>query len=171
MCMTSQILKSKPGEIHTEELPEFEEGVVPVIHCTQEIPCDPCSSLCSHGLIFVDTKDIRRVPTFLGNSYCCEVCERCVAGCPGLAITLVNYRENRDLPVVSIPYSSPSELIKLRTRSAFSTLRVRSSFSRGSVGPRIENNDRTLVVQSTLRQSTPSARPGSRYDEEVHPPA
>lgn len=145
---TSQILKSKPGEIHTEELPEFEEGVVPVIHCTQEIPCDPCSSLCSHGLIFVDTKDIRRVPTFLGNSYCCEVCERCVAGCPGLAITLVNYRENRDLPVVSIPYEFTRQMIKADDKvSVLDTEGKELGQVEVLSVHAIENNDRTLVVQ------------------------
>lgn len=113
---TSEILKSKPGDTFSEELPEIEEGVVPVIHCTQEIPCDPCSGLCSHGLIYIDTKDIRHVPTFLGNSYCCEACEKCVAGCPGLAITLVNYREHPEMPVVSIPYEFTRQTINAEDR-------------------------------------------------------
>jgi len=145
---TSEILKSKPGNTFSEELPEIEEGVVPVIHCTQEIPCDPCSGLCSHGLIYIDRRDIRSVPTFLGNSYCCEVCEKCVAGCPGLAITLVNYRENPELPVVSIPYEFTRQTVQARDRvSVLDTegqelgqVDVLSVHS-------IENNDRTLVVE------------------------
>ena len=147
---TSEILKSKPGETVPEEYPEIEEGVVPVIHCTQEIPCDPCASLCSHGLIYIDKRDIRQVPTFMGNSYCCEVCEKCVAGCPGLAITLVNYRENRDLPVVSIPYEFTRETLKAKDRvivldtegQELGEVEVLSVHA-------IENNDRTLVVQVT----------------------
>lgn len=145
---TSEILKSKPGGVFHEELPEFEEGVVPVIHCTQEIPCDPCTGLCSHGLIFIDKKDIRNVPTFLGNSYCCEVCERCVAGCPGLAITLVNYRENPELPVVSIPYEFTRQTIKAEDQV---TVLDTEGNELGHVEVlsvhAIENNDRTLVVQ------------------------
>ena len=101
---TGEILKSKPGKTVKEEEPEIASGVSPVIHCTQEIPCDPCASICPQGLIYIDRKDIRQVPTFLGNSYCCGVCERCVAICPGLAITLVDYRSNPDSPTVSIPY-------------------------------------------------------------------
>ena len=101
---TSEILKSKPGINKQIQYPEVEEGVFPIIHCTQEIPCNPCSDLCPHGLIFIDQKDIRSVPTFLGDGYCCEVCEQCVAGCPGLAITLVDYRSNKELPTISIPY-------------------------------------------------------------------
>lgn len=101
---TSEILKSKPGTNIKIEYPEMEEGVFPVIHCTQEIPCNPCTDLCPHGLIFIDQKDIRGVPSYLGDGFCCEVCEKCVAGCPGLAITLVDYRNNMENPIVSIPY-------------------------------------------------------------------
>ncbi len=108
---TGEILKSKPGNIYPEDIPDVTAGVVPVFHCSQEIPCDPCSALCPHGLIVINKRDIRSVPTFEGNSYCCEVCEKCVAGCPGLAITLVDYRANPDRPIVSIPYEFSNETI------------------------------------------------------------
>jgi sarcosine oxidase, subunit alpha len=101
---TGEILKSRPGNVFAEQLPDVPVGVVPVFHCNQEIPCDPCSSLCPHGLIVINKKDIRSIPSFIGNNYCCEVCEKCVAGCPGLAITLVDYRTNPDRPIISIPY-------------------------------------------------------------------
>lgn len=145
---TSEILKSKPGDVFSEELPEIEEGVVPVIHCTQEIPCDPCASLCSHGLIYIDTRDIRHVPTFLGNSYCCEVCEKCVAGCPGLAITLVNYRENPNMPVVSIPYEftrqtiTPEDMVIVLDTEGIELGKVEVL----SVH-KVDEKDKTLVVQ------------------------
>ncbi len=108
---TGEILKSRPGNVFIEQIPELAAGVVPVFHCNQEIPCDPCSSLCPHGLIVIDKKDIRQVPGFIGNNYCCEVCEKCVAGCPGLAITLVDYRSNPEQPVISIPYEFSSGTI------------------------------------------------------------
>jgi NADPH-dependent 2,4-dienoyl-CoA reductase/sulfur reductase-like enzyme/Fe-S-cluster-containing hydrogenase component 2/bacterioferritin-associated ferredoxin len=108
---TGEILKSKPGNIFSEQIPDLPVGVVPVFHCNQEIPCDPCSSLCPHGLIVIDKKDIRNIPAFIGNNYCCEVCEKCVAGCPGLAITLVDYRANPERPIVSIPYEFTSGTI------------------------------------------------------------
>ena len=108
---TGEILKSKPGKTYLEEIPDNPVGVIPVFHCSQEIPCDPCSALCPHGLIVINKRDIRSVPTFAGNNYCCEVCEKCVAGCPGLAITLVDYRSNPDRPIVSIPYEFSSESI------------------------------------------------------------
>lgn len=108
---TGEILKSKPGGVHSEEIPDIQAGVVPVFHCSQEIPCDPCSTLCPHGLISINKKDIRSVPEFVGNNYCCEVCEKCVAGCPGLAITLVDYRTNSERPIVSIAYEFSNEVI------------------------------------------------------------
>lgn len=101
---TAQVLRSKPGAVTQEAQPEEYVGIVPVIHCTQEIPCNPCAAICPHGLIEVSTRDIRQVPVFLGDNYCCEYCERCVAGCPGLAITIVNYRYAEDTALVTVPY-------------------------------------------------------------------
>jgi NADPH-dependent 2,4-dienoyl-CoA reductase/sulfur reductase-like enzyme/ferredoxin len=100
----ASVLKSKPGKNAIEEVPDISTGVMPIIHCSQEIPCDPCSTICPQGLIYIEKNDIRQVPTFLGNNYCCSGCEKCVDICPGLAITLVDYHENPDLPLVSIPY-------------------------------------------------------------------
>jgi ferredoxin len=98
------ILKSKPGRCVPEVFADIHDGAMPVIHCTQEIPCDPCSSLCINGLIYVDTKDIRKLPKFEGDAFSCGCCEECVGGCPGLAITLVDYYSDSDFPTVSIPY-------------------------------------------------------------------
>ncbi len=146
---TVEILKSKPGSITPEEeSDESPGGAFPMIHCTQEIPCDPCTALCPNGLIFVDETDIRKTPTFLGNNYCCAVCERCVAGCPGLAITIVDYRSNKDLPLVSIPYEFTRETIS--QHDIVTVLDVEGS-PLGDVPvmsvQSIKANDRTLVVQ------------------------
>ena len=169
---TSEILKSKPGDTIPEELPEIETGAFPVFHCTQEIPCDPCTGLCSHGLIYIDRKDIRQVPTFLGDSYCCEACEKCVAGCPGLAITLVNYRENPESPVVSIPYEFTRQTIKVNDR--VSVLDTRGN-ELGQVDVlsvhAIENNDRTLVVEVNAPHEIAQQIAGIKVQDEnvTHP--
>ncbi len=145
---TGQILKSRPGNVFQEDLNILPEGVMPVFHCSQEIPCDPCSSLCPHGLIVVDKKDIRAVPTFVGNNYCCEVCEKCVAGCPGLAITLVDYRANPDKPIVSIPYEFSSEVI---TRDDIVTILDTEGHSLGDSEildiHSITSSDHTMIIQ------------------------
>jgi Fe-S-cluster-containing hydrogenase component 2/bacterioferritin-associated ferredoxin len=93
----------------TEDIPEREDGVFPVLHCAQEIPCNPCTSVCPQGCITIGEEDIRGLPEYLGDE--CIGCEQCVAICPGLAITLVDYSTDADYATVTIPYEFPSETI------------------------------------------------------------
>jgi sarcosine oxidase subunit alpha len=109
---TANILKSKPGLNLEEDHPEVSSGVVPVIHCSQEIPCDPCSRLCEQELIRIAVEDIRDIPRFIGGEGSCKGCFKCLIGCPGLAITLVDYRKNPDFPVVSIPLEFGGDFLK-----------------------------------------------------------
>ena len=99
---TVEILKSRPGAVVVEDIPEREEGVFPVLHCAQEIPCNPCTSVCPQGCIVIEGDDIRGLPEYVGQE--CTGCLRCVAICPGLAITLVDYRQDREYPTVTIAY-------------------------------------------------------------------
>lgn len=111
---TANILKSKPGQVYSEFFLEKEKGVFPVIHCLQEIPCDPCAYVCPGKLIEVDKEDIRKIPVYYeekeGKS--CTGCERCVVFCPGLAITLVDYRHDAEFPEVTIPFEFVKEIIR-----------------------------------------------------------
>lgn len=111
---TVNILKSKPGRVYSEFYPEKESGVFPVIHCLQEIPCDPCAFVCPRKLIEVDQEDIRKIPVYYEEKEGkgCTGCERCVAFCPGLAITLVDYRHDSEFPEVTIPFEFVKEIIK-----------------------------------------------------------
>ncbi len=104
---TAKILKSPPGTTSPRPLPEVSPGaVIPVFHCTQEIPCNPCASVCPQGLIEIDSDDIRSLPRFLAEEKqkTCIGCEQCVAICPGLAISLVDARKDPEKPMVTIPY-------------------------------------------------------------------
>ncbi len=104
---TSEILKSRPGEITHETIPDDDEAVYPVLHCSQEIPCNPCTSVCAQGAIVIDETDIRKVPDYIAKQIGkeCIACEKCVTICPGLAITLVDVRkEPSDTALVTIPY-------------------------------------------------------------------
>jgi NADPH-dependent 2,4-dienoyl-CoA reductase/sulfur reductase-like enzyme/Fe-S-cluster-containing hydrogenase component 2 len=104
---TSEILKSRPGEITHETIPDDDEAVYPVLHCSQEIPCNPCTSVCSQGAIVIDEMDIRKVPDYVSKQIGkeCIACEKCVTICPGLAITLVDVRkEQSETALVTIPY-------------------------------------------------------------------
>ncbi len=165
---TSEILKSKPGNVVEEEMPEYQEGVLPIIHCSQEIPCNPCASLCPHGLIFIDNKDIRQIPTFLGNGYCCEACEQCVIGCPGLAITLVDYRKNTQYPTISIPYEFNREPIEAKTY-------VTAMDTEGNIFGDFEvisihtppNSDHTSIVQIEAPSEVATQIAGIRIQEKA----
>ena len=106
---TAEVLKSRPGAVVTEDIPEIEEGVFPILHCAQEIPCNPCTSICSKGCIVIEGDDIRALPEYVGEG--CIGCEQCVAICPGLAVSLVDYRDDPEHPTVTIPYEFPSETI------------------------------------------------------------
>jgi NADPH-dependent 2,4-dienoyl-CoA reductase/sulfur reductase-like enzyme/Fe-S-cluster-containing hydrogenase component 2/bacterioferritin-associated ferredoxin len=98
------VLKSRPGEVLTLDEEKPTGKVFPVMHCRQEIPCDPCASVCPNGLIRIDPDDIRHLPEFCElDEKNCIACERCVAICPGLAITLVDFRRDPAQPTVSIP--------------------------------------------------------------------
>jgi len=79
--------------------------VFPAFHCSQEIPCNPCASVCPLGLIRIEEEDIRSLPEYVGGQRGkdCLGCERCVAVCPGLAITLVDGRDDPENPRVTIP--------------------------------------------------------------------
>lgn len=143
----AEILKSRPGKNYPETVPDISEGVIPIIHCTQEIPCNPCSTLCSKGLIFIPQEDIRHIPVFMGDSHSCAFCLRCVAGCPGLAITLVDYRADPENPRVAIPYEFHRETLhKGDTVILMGTEgeELGTSVVQNIVG--IKDNDRTLVV-------------------------
>ena len=112
---TAEILKSKPGITIDESFPEEEEGVFPVFHCTQEIPCNPCTAACPQGLIEIDEADIRKLPSFIGDEVdkVCVGCEKCVTVCPGLAVTLVDYRKQRREAIVTIAYEFLRESIEV----------------------------------------------------------
>jgi len=112
------ILSSKPGSTFPESTPQKRSGVYPVLHCTQEIPCDPCTHLCPLSLINIDASDIRKLPTFQEAPEMCTGCANCVIGCPGLAITLVDYRSDKNLPTVSIPCEFNYENLKVGEKVA-----------------------------------------------------
>jgi NADPH-dependent 2,4-dienoyl-CoA reductase/sulfur reductase-like enzyme/Pyruvate/2-oxoacid:ferredoxin oxidoreductase delta subunit/bacterioferritin-associated ferredoxin len=107
------ILKSRPGKAEINDKQTIRGEVFPVMHCRQEIPCDPCSAVCPIGLIQIDPNDIRKRPEFCTyDGKNCIGCERCVAVCPGLAITLVDFRKDPNFPIVSIPLEFSKEYIK-----------------------------------------------------------
>jgi NADPH-dependent 2,4-dienoyl-CoA reductase/sulfur reductase-like enzyme/Fe-S-cluster-containing hydrogenase component 2/bacterioferritin-associated ferredoxin len=97
------ILKSKPGPTKPRKQPEREEGVFPIFHCYQEVPCNPCTSVCPVGAIRTERDDITGLP-YIIDLEDCTGCGRCVAVCPGLSMSLVDYRNDPEHPLVTLPY-------------------------------------------------------------------
>jgi len=158
---TATVLKSKPGEVldrsaidmHLAGSRESDDGasrsVVPVLHCTQEIPCNPCTSVCPLGLIQIDADDIRHLPRYVAaDGKECIGCAKCVAICPGLAITLVDTREDPDNPLVTIPLEFGDEQV-----AAGDTVTVLETAGEPLANVRVVDvrsipaNDRTTLVR------------------------
>ena len=80
-----------------------EEGVYPVFYCTQEIPCNPCTTVCDQEQIETFDDLITQLPYFKGEKDCIG-CGKCVAVCPGLAVVLIDQRKDPENPFVTFPF-------------------------------------------------------------------
>ena len=106
------ILKSRPGKTVPETVPSTETGIFPVFHCTQEVPCNPCTSVCPTGAIHTENEALTGLP-YRDETLECTGCMACAAICPGLAITMVDYRQDPAHPVVTIPYEVWREKVEV----------------------------------------------------------
>lgn len=85
---------------NTWQMPSEEilcRGPVAIIECPEEIPCNPCQMVCPSQAITMD--DINDTPVVDYDK--CKGCGLCVQVCPGLAIFMVSYAN--DKAVVSLP--------------------------------------------------------------------
>ncbi|MEA3500396.1 MAG: FAD-dependent oxidoreductase, partial [Candidatus Marinimicrobia bacterium] len=98
----ADILKSPPGKIHPIKETKLTDKYQPIIYCDQEIPCNPCVSVCPNDSIKLDKKigNILDIPKFKGG---CSGCTKCVTTCPGLAITLAKKIDEKHAEVM-LPY-------------------------------------------------------------------
>jgi NADPH-dependent 2,4-dienoyl-CoA reductase/sulfur reductase-like enzyme/Fe-S-cluster-containing hydrogenase component 2/bacterioferritin-associated ferredoxin len=106
------VLKSRPGSVVHREPPVKEEGIFPVFHCYQEVPCNPCTSVCPQHAIHTENDTITGLPYFT-DSVDCTGCASCVAVCPGLSVSLVDYRKDPDHPLVILPYEVWREKVEV----------------------------------------------------------
>ena len=111
----ASVLKSRPGEIKNQapSLPA-QEGVMPVFHCTQEIPCNPCTSICPEHIIKTEKNLITGLPHVDAVDQC-KGCLNCVAICPGLAVSVVDYRKDKATPTVTLPYEMGRDAVEKGT--------------------------------------------------------
>jgi len=75
------------------------KGPVAVVECYRQIPCNPCQTACKFNAITVGD-DINNIPEV--NTDNCTGCAICVSKCPGLAIFMV--QEKDEYSLVGIPY-------------------------------------------------------------------
>jgi NADPH-dependent 2,4-dienoyl-CoA reductase/sulfur reductase-like enzyme/ferredoxin len=165
------ILKSKPGKTVPAHPPEAETGVFPVFHCTQEVPCNPCTSVCPIEAIHTENDLLTGLP-YRDDSKTCTGCLACAAICPGLAITLVDYRKNPDHPLVTLPYEvwrervEAGQMVAVTDREGevlgtFPVARVRSK----------KDYPGTLLVQVRLDKAIAKQAAGIRLQEPALAPS
>jgi sarcosine oxidase subunit alpha len=108
---TLALLRAKPGPTHQLAVKRGAGPVYPVIRCIQEIPCNPCTAVCPVNSIKTSDGTMSALPGF---SNVCLGCTRCVAICPGLAITLVDrgYDPDGERALVYIPWELPVGSLK-----------------------------------------------------------
>ncbi len=86
------LLASHPGPVVGSYPPPTDVAVYPVIRCAQEIPCNPCTTVCPKDSILIPEGNLLGRPRLVGD---CVGCLKCLAVCPGLAISLVDRRVRR----------------------------------------------------------------------------
>ncbi|KUK91744.1 MAG: soxA1 [Marinimicrobia bacterium 46_43] len=95
----AELLKSKPGKVWDVPNIQLKETFQPVIHCSQEIPCNPCVTSCPVNAIRLNPRrhDLMDIPEYIGG---CTGCGKCVSICPGLAIVLARKKNEKQAEVI-----------------------------------------------------------------------
>ncbi|MDR0497295.1 MAG: (2Fe-2S)-binding protein, partial [Treponema sp.] len=160
-----EVLKSKPGYIvGTEELIPTKEWR-PHFFCTEEIPCNPCTSVCPLQLIKL--KDIQGsimdMPYFEGN---CWGCSACVAACPGLAISLVR-KIDENWAEVRIPFEFDADSYAIGSK--LPALDQAGKFVEDAelIDKRYYENKRTWTLTLKARRSNAARIIGIRVQDEA----
>lgn len=98
-----EVLKSRPGDILPRSPITPQNGWQPVFFCDEEIPCNPCTTVCpTQSIQLTERKgSILDLPYYLGKD--CRGCSACVAACPGLAVSLVR-QVDADWCEVQLPF-------------------------------------------------------------------
>jgi len=109
---TEATLRSHPGPVLGAYPPPTGMSVYPVLRCAQEIPCNPCTDVCITDGIQIPEGTLVGRPKLVGD---CVGCLKCVAICPGLAISLVDTRHDpsRKTARVTVPWEMPEELVRV----------------------------------------------------------
>ncbi len=175
----AEILKSRPGKVHTEPVTHISEKYIPLFHCNQEIPCNPCTSVCPEGAIKLEDAlhSIMDIPYYDGDE--CTRCGQCVAVCPGLAISLAkklygefaevilphefipNFTVNEFIPVTDINGNilEKGEVMKINYSRKYKTyliaLKVLASNATKIAGIRVQDEEKTKPLPEPVYNYIP----------------
>ena len=165
------ILKSKPGREARPELPVKEKGVFPIFHCYQEVPCNPCTSVCPVGAVKTEGDKITGLP-YIVDLELCTGCASCVAVCPGLSVTMIDYRQDRQHPLVTLPYEVWRDQVQVGQKLPVTDIdgAVLGYFAVEKVTAR-RKYPGTLLVQVRLDKSVAKAAVGIWVQEKQIEPA
>jgi ferredoxin len=106
-------LRSKPGPKKELKIRTLPGTVYPLIRCTQEIPCNPCTEACPKHAIRITDGTLTGLPSFEGDL--CLGCSQCVLACPGLAIVLVDerYDAQHNRALLTLPVELAHDTIRV----------------------------------------------------------
>jgi sarcosine oxidase, subunit alpha len=162
-----EILKSRPGETKQIQYPAEREGIFPVFHCRQEIPCNPCTEICPKEGISIEDGSLMGLPVFSGE---CIGCAKCVAICPGLAVTLVDFRNaEKDKALVTIPFELLGE--NMREGETASVLDIDGNHLENARVTKVRSPkfaDRTLLLTLEVSAENSVRAAGVRIQGEEH---
>lgn len=79
----------------------FNKGPKAVIECPEEIPCNPCETICKKGAIVIGDI-ITNIPKFLPDK--CNGCGGCIPICPGLCIFVIDKTYSEEDAAISFPH-------------------------------------------------------------------
>lgn len=108
LVATREVLKSRPGDhISRDEVVPGKDWQ-PVFFCTEEIPCNPCTTVCPTKSISLRPRkaSLLDLPYYKGSE--CAGCSACVAACPGLAVSLVRKLDDAHAEVL-LPWEFEAE--------------------------------------------------------------
>ena len=94
------------GKCGFPSLVRIKKGSVAIIECPEEIPCNPCETICKKEAIKVGDP-ITSCPILYADK--CDGCGICIPICPGLSIFTVDYNYSEDKAAISIP----NEMLRL----------------------------------------------------------
>ncbi|MCF7833555.1 MAG: FAD-dependent oxidoreductase [Candidatus Marinimicrobia bacterium] len=149
----AEILKSHPGKVFPKKIRPITDRFQPVIHCIQEIPCNPCETICPVGAISLQARqnNIMDIPEYTGN---CTGCMKCVAICPGLAITLAKRTGEKSAEVV-LPYEF---LVDFEVGDRLPLTDMEGNYLEDGIVKRIRFDKKTLTTLLTMETGLKNAQ-------------